>query len=171
MKNNNYNKKLKISVYDEDGNKIGSFDSFHQFRSYARTRRKLNAYQLRWIRSGELIYFKGYLIGLAKLYRNKTVDPLRCKYLCAKYDWQKRVNRQKLNVIYNSKQHQIIILDGYLKYLGCHDGTIKQLSKKTKVPVGTIKSSLSRAVEFADRRVPRTDTKYYIYFKDLSKIL
>lgn len=170
--NKRYKNKLRISVFDEDGNKISRYSSFHDFRAYSGIRRKINPKQSRLLKKGELIYFQNYLIGLTKIFKGKKyIDPLICKTLLRRYNGIKNKNKRRLRVIYNAKQLQIIILDGFMRYIGCHNGTIEELSKKTKIAEGTIKASLSRAVEYADKRNPRVNTRYYVYLKDLHKII
>lgn len=163
------NKPLRITAFDLNGKKIKSFKTLHRFLKYSNSKRLDNGTLFR-LRQGKIIYVNGFLLGLiSKIGYPPYINPLNCSALERNYN---AIKHNNINIIYDTiynRAHEIIIIDNTYKVIGTHCGSMESLSRKRNVPVGTIKSSLSRTPwRIKDTR---REYIYFIYLKDIPLFL
>lgn len=167
MKTRNSSKSIHVVAFDHDGRRVKKFASIHSFRHYAKIHR-LESRRLREIQKGNLVMVGKYLLGLSSKFDRKKVTPILCKDLMKRFMVIKRKNIEKLKKFHQTHK-MIVMINNNLEILGYHWGSIVNLARKEKVPVGTIKASLhwSPTGYFNDGR----PAKYYMWMSDIPEFL
>ncbi len=140
-------KALKVKVINKAGEVEAVFSSIHKLRKHLKIKNKVCQDQLKELRSGKVVKFSNNYICLA--------DKSHAKSLKCKIDKEERMFKQTLsnkglirseNLTRSIQEvkESIVVLDGLLNVIGIHNETINDVSKKYKVPIGTIKASISK---------------------------